>query len=256
LLSSLMSPSYCIFICFSLIIGWFGRGQAGSNAAQTYAAQNLKFLARPARKQKDFVDPKKYHTEGANEYNLWYGRFSGDFNDKSDREPATDRCVLETDAGYTKADKGNAEQKRGRCFCVHFAHGMCSKGHECTYMHRIPTPEDDRNTEEMADCFGRSRHSKHKEDMSGVGSFMKPCRTLFVGNLLKNQYETPKALEDALWRHFGEWGELESLNVIHRLSIAFPRYRLRTSAGTVRKFVLVVRRHCFLYRLYFNFVFW
>jgi hypothetical protein len=84
----------------------------------------------------------------------------------------------------------------------------------------------------MSDIFGRSRHSKHKEDMSGVGSFMRPCRTLFVGNLLKNQYSTPKELEDALWKHFGEWGELESLNVIHRLSIAFPRYRLRTSAGS------------------------
>ena len=59
---------------------------------------------------------------------------------------------------------------------------------------------------------------------------MKPSRTLFVGNLLKHKYDTPKLLEDALWRHFGEWGELESLNYIQRLSIAFPRYRLRTSA--------------------------
>ena len=44
------------------------------------------------------------------------------------------------------------------------------------------------------------------------------------------RYATPKALEDSIWKHFGEWGELESVNVIHRLSIAFPRYRLRTSA--------------------------
>lgn len=34
--------------------------------------------------------------------------------------------------------------------------------------------------------------------MSGVGTFSKPCRTLFVGNLLKAQYPTPKDLEDAL----------------------------------------------------------
>lgn len=64
---------------------------------------------------------------------------------------------------------------------------------------------------------------------------MNPCRTLFVGNLLKNKYESPKALEETLWKQFGEWGELESLNVIWRLSIAFPRYRLRTSAGRLMK---------------------
>lgn len=214
-----------------LATGWFGRGQAGSNAPQLYAQQNTKFLSRPARKQKDFVDPKKYHTEGANEYNLWYGRYLGDMNDKNDKEPASDRCVLERDAGFTKAD--NAAHKGRRCFCIHFAHGMCAKGADCLYHHRIPMPEDDKQCEEMSDIFGRSRHSKHKDDMSGVGSFMKPCRTLFVGNLLKNQYPTPKALEDALWKHFSEWGELESLNVIHRLSIAFPRFRLRTSAGEI-----------------------
>lgn len=33
-----------------------------------------------------------------------------------------------------------------------------------------------------------------------------------------------------MWKYFGEWGELESCNVVMRLSIAFPRFRLRTSA--------------------------
>jgi hypothetical protein len=154
-----------------------------------------------------------------------------------DRTPASDRCKLETDAGYTKADLGNTtnsetgqKAQHKRYFCIHFAHGICAKGVECTFYHRIPLPEDDARTDELVDCFGRQRHSKHKDDMSGIGSFMKPCRTLFIGNLLKTKYDSPQALEDALWRHFGEWGELESLNVIHRLSIAFPRYRLRTSA--------------------------
>jgi hypothetical protein len=34
-----------------------------------------------------------------------------------------------------------------------------------------------------------------------------------------------QALEEVLWRQFGEWGELENINVIHRLSICFVRYR-------------------------------
>lgn len=195
-----------------------------------YADLNAVYLSRPARRQKDFIDPKKYHMEGAQEYNIWYGKYIGDIADKMDKEPAADRCVLETDAGYTKADLSTTNIKHRRYFCLHFARGMCAKGSECIFYHRVPLPEDNARCDELFDTFGRQRHSKHKDDMSGVGTFAKPCRTLFVGNLIKTQYESPKALEDALWRHFGEWGELESLNVIHRLSIAFPRFRLRNSA--------------------------
>lgn len=67
--------------------------------------------------------------------------------------------------------------------------------------------------------------------MTGTGSFMKPCRTLFVGGLLKHKYDPPQTMEEALWKNFGEWGEVEHINVIYRLSIAFVRYRVRTSAG-------------------------
>jgi WW domain len=112
------------------------------------------------------------------------------------------------------------------------------------YYHRIPLPADDANCDEMSDCFGRQRHSSHRQDMNGVGSFMNPSRTLFVGNLTRSKYESPKALEDAVWRHFSEWGELENVNVVHRLSIAFPRYRLRTSAGKLNDVILSsARRH-------------
>jgi hypothetical protein len=215
--------------------GWFGRGVQGSKAAQDYAEKNRQYLTRPARKQKDFIDPKKYHLEGANEYNIWYGHFIGDGPDNPrDREAASDRCVVERDSGFTKADSGGKER---RFFCVHFAHGVCAKGADCSFYHRIPTPDDDARCDEMLDCFGRQKHASHKDDMSGVGSFMKPCRTLFVGNLNKSRYESPKALEDVCWKHFSEWGELESINVIHRLSIAFPRYRLRTSAGSFQYYL-------------------
>lgn len=222
--------------------GWFGRGQAG--AAQIYMELNKTFLSRAARKQKDFVDPNKFHLEGAQEYNIWYGRFIGDdFDNNRSRDPAADRCVVTKDAGWTRADgvdpktgqvlAGGAKKRSDtrRFFCLHFARGMCAKGADCLYYHRIPLPDDDARCDELYDCFGRARHNKHREDMNGTGSFMKPCRTLFVGGLVKQKYNSPKELEDACWKHFAEWGELENVNVIHRLSIAFPRYRLRTSAG-------------------------
>jgi hypothetical protein len=89
-----------------------------------YEELNATYLSRPARKQKEFIDPKKYHVEGANEYNIWYGRFLGE-NDKNDRVAATDRCVVEKDAGFTKADKtsGEGNKKNRKYFCIHFAHG-------------------------------------------------------------------------------------------------------------------------------------
>lgn len=194
-------------------------------------------MSRPARKQKDFIDPKRSIHEVGTDYNIWYGKYLSDFSDHTvNKDPASDRCHLETDAGYTKADNikatGSSSQKKDRrFFCLHFAHGVCAKGVDCPFYHRIPTPEDDAKCDELFDCFGRAKHNKHRDDMNGVGSFMKPCRTLYVGNLQKNKYDTPKALEDALWKHFSEWGEMENCNVIHRLSIAFPRYRFRTSAG-------------------------
>ena len=235
--------------------GWFGRGKAGSTAALIYSDLNDKYLTRPAKKQKDYIDPSKYHVEGAQEYNIWYGKYMGSHDDKMAKEPATDRCILVSDAGHTKADaiklSSNSNSNSGgirkdrRSFCLPFAHGMCAKGESCPFYHRIPLPKDDAATDELYDCFGRQKHNKHKDDMSGVGSFMKPCRTLFVGGLLRHKYNTPKELEDAVWKHFAEWGELENVNVIHRLSIAFPRYRLRTSAGIV--YVVLVCIEYFVY---------
>lgn len=81
--------------------------------------------------------------------------------------------------------------------------------------------------DELHDCFGRTRHKDHRDDMDGVGTILKPCRTLYVGGLDKAAYKSPKAMEKSLWKHFGEFGELENINLISRLSICFVRYRCR-----------------------------
>lgn len=221
--------------------GWFGRGQCGTMAAQLYMQKNALYLSRPARKQKEFIDPKNYHLEGANEYNIWYGRFLGDhWDSKGGKDKAADRCVLDLDAGFTRADAiskhGKDHSKNGkdrRYFCIHFSHGVCAKGSECKYYHRIPTLEDDARCDELFDCFGRQRHNKHRDDMSGVGSFLKPCRTLFVGGILKHKYDSPQQIEESVWKHFGEWGEVENVNLVQRLAVAFVRFRVRTSAGDI-----------------------
>uniref|UniRef100_K3X6J4 Pre-mRNA-splicing factor cwc2 n=1 Tax=Globisporangium ultimum (strain ATCC 200006 / CBS 805.95 / DAOM BR144) TaxID=431595 RepID=K3X6J4_GLOUD len=207
--------------------GWFGRGRAGEENANKYEELNEKYLSRPARKQLDQMPTKNTHLEGAYEYNIWYDKHIGDHwsNDRG-KEPAATRCVLELDAGKTKAD---VVSKANRYFCMHFARGMCARGADCNYYHRIPTMADENRIGMMHDCFGRERHATDRDDMSGVGNFTRNSRTLYVGGL-KNVNETPKQFEATVWKHFQEWGEVESVNVIHRLSICFVRYRHRTSA--------------------------
>jgi hypothetical protein len=56
--------------------GWFGRGAAVGHAhrgptAAEYAANNERFLKRPARKQKDHIVADRSVLEGANEFNIW-----------------------------------------------------------------------------------------------------------------------------------------------------------------------------------------
>ncbi|GMF33667.1 unnamed protein product [Phytophthora fragariaefolia] len=67
--------------------------------------------------------------------------------------------------------------------------------------------------------------------MAGVGNFTRNSRTLYVGGLKSvSARDAVKEQEDALWKQFGEWGEVENINVIHRKSICFVRFRHRTSA--------------------------
>ena len=84
----------------------------------------------------------------------------------------------------------------------------------------------------MKDIFGRDRHTSHRDDMAGAGSFQTNTRTLYIGGLKRSEGDdVPKIVE----KHFEEWGEIENVNVIYRLSIGFVRYRLRTNAEFARE---------------------
>lgn len=109
---------------------------------------------------------------------------------------AETRCVVARDAGKTRA-KGRVH------FCIHFAHGSCIKGDKCGFYHRIPTEDDEYPI--TVDVFGREKHRTEKEDMSGVGSFEREGKTLYVGNVANS----PDA-EKIVYKHFVEWGDIES----------------------------------------------
>ncbi|GFR43542.1 hypothetical protein Agub_g4635 [Astrephomene gubernaculifera] len=122
------------------------------NARDPHYPNRPEWLTRPARKQ---VDDATLQREiqargGLGERNLWSGRRvgpSGPPGGDSKRggpggqrvkDASKYRCVLELDVGRTRGS--DAKQ---HVFCLYFAKGCCSQGSACTYLHRLPTAEDE-----------------------------------------------------------------------------------------------------------------
>jgi hypothetical protein len=165
---------------------------------------------RPARPQ---VDPDTFKggeipAQTGTVFNIWYNKWSGgDREDKYiSKSHAEGRCNIAKDSGYTKADK-----IPGSYFCLFFARGLCPRGAECEYLHRLPTVHDLFNPN--VDCFGRDKFSDYRDDMGGVGSFMRQNHTLYVGRI-----HVSDDIEEVVARHYAEWGQVErSIHLLSRL---------------------------------------
>ena len=170
---------------------------------------------RPARPQ---VDPSTLKSEPPPQtgtiFNIWYNKWSGgDREDKYlSKTAAPGRCNVATDSGYTRGDK-----IVGSYFCLFFAKGLCPRGHECEYLHRLPGLHDHFNPN--VDCFGRDKHSDYRDDMGGVGSFMRQNRTLYVGRI-----HVTDDIEEVVARHFAEWGQVDRIRVLTARGVAFVTY--------------------------------
>lgn len=175
--------------------------QAGEVAAP--APKKIKKIIRkkrPARAQvdSDFIKSEPPPQTGTI-FNIWYNKWSG--GDREDKylakTAAKGRCNIHNDSGYTRADKVT-----GSYFCLFFAvcvqdslvllsvaitdtsfkqRGICPKAQDCEYLHRLPGIHDLFNPN--VDCFGRDKYSDYRDDMGGVGSFMRTNRTIYVGRI-------------------------------------------------------------------------
>ncbi|KAL3474530.1 putative cell cycle control protein [Aspergillus californicus] len=176
---------------------------------------------RPARPQ---VDPATLKSEPPPQtgtvFNIWYNKWSGgDREDKYlSKHAATSRCNIAEDSGYTRADK-----VVGSYFCLFFARGVCPKGHECEYLHRLPTLHDLFNPN--VDCFNRDKFSDYRDDMGGVGSFTRQNRTLYVGRI-----HVTDDIEEVVARHFAEWGQVDRTRVLTSRGVAFVTYTNEANA--------------------------
>lgn len=153
---------------------------------------------KPARVQ---IDPSLITSEPPPQtgtiFNIWYNKWSGGDHDGNAQTKAKGRCNIATDAGYTKADS-----IAGSFFCVSFARGVCAKGVDCDYLHRLPGVYDIFGPN--VDCFGRDKFSDYRDDMGGVGSFMRVNRTIYIGRI-----HVTDDIEEIVARHFAEWGQVE-----------------------------------------------
>ncbi|KAF2669272.1 pre-mRNA-splicing factor cwc2 [Microthyrium microscopicum] len=145
-------------------------------------------------------------------FNIWYNKWSGGDRDVPVQFAAPNRCDIEKDAGYTLADSIS-----GSYFCLYFARGICTKGRDCEYLHRLPGIHDIFNPN--MDCFGRDKFSDYRDDMGGVGSFMRQNRTLYIGRI-----HVTDDIEEIVARHFAEWGQVERTRVLNQRGVAFVTY--------------------------------
>lgn len=176
---------------------------------------------RPARAQ---VDPSIITSEPPPQtgttFNIWYNKWAGgDREDKYlSKTPAKSRCNVAHDSGYTRADN-----VPGSYFCLFFARGLCPHGLDCEYLHRLPTIHDMFSTN--VDCFGRDKFSDYRDDMGGVGSFMRQNRTIYVGRI-----HVTDDIEEVVARHFAEWGQVERIRVLNSRGVAFITYSNEANA--------------------------
>lgn len=176
---------------------------------------------RPARVQ---VDPALFKSEPPPQtgttFNIWYNKWSG--GDREDKylsqTAAKGRCNVVRDSGYTTADKVT-----GSYFCLFFARGVCHRGQLCPYLHRLPGIHDIFNPN--VDCFGRDKFSDYRDDLGGVGSFMRRNCTIYVGRI-----HVSDDIEEIVSRHFAEWGQIERVRVLNTRGVAFITYTNEANA--------------------------
>ncbi|KAF9398924.1 Pre-mRNA-splicing factor [Mortierella sp. AD011] len=183
-------------------------------------------MSRPARRQIAKEKALGPQASGPNKggkpgqtYNIYYGNWSGGGKrSENSHEKAQYRCDPARDSGTTKGT-----YNPNAYFCAFFAKGCCPNGEDCSWLHRIPTRQD--QVDAGLDVFGRERFDEHKDDRGGVGSIRSDSKTLYVGQIRP----TPD-IQTIVEKHFKLWGEIERIKVLNDKGVAFVTYQSRLNA--------------------------
>lgn len=145
-----------------------------TNAEGKKVKKIIRRKRRPARPQ---VDPATFKTDAppptGTIFNIWYNKWSGgDREDKYlSKTAAQGRCNVAKDSGYTKADR-----TPGSYFCLFFARGICPKGVDCEYLHRLPAVTD--MFPSNIDCFGYVHSLLCAHRLFSTNSYFQPRQAL------------------------------------------------------------------------------
>lgn len=196
---------------------------------------NKDLMKRPARRQVQDMRKDTAYIEGNYDYNIWYDKYLTDSRQEQEKVASMYKCEPQEDTGYTKADKYD----KATYFCTYFARGWCSEGVNCRYYHRVPQPEDLRDDEIIKDCFGRTRHSKFKDDFTGIGSFSQDCTTLKVWDIvIPDRSRSIRDLLRIFYEAFAPWGDLVDIHLNVAKWIGFVKYSHRYYAEFAREAML------------------
>ncbi|GMM35163.1 Cwc2 protein [Saccharomycopsis crataegensis] len=180
-------------------------------------SEKKKRKKKAARVQVDpsVLDEDDKPQQTGNIFNIWYYNWGSKENYQK-KSPF--RVNVKQDSGYTKADK-----IPNSFVCLFFARGCCHKGKHCDYLHRIPNQTKDAFPA-TTDCFGRDKFSNYRDDMGGVGNFLRPNRTIYVGKLPLDAIPRDSSIEQVISEQFGEFGRIERFRVIHEKNCAFVTF--------------------------------
>lgn len=194
------------------------------------------WMQRPARVQIEEYTASMY-VQGSENYNIWYNKWAGDRNEyvngRPTLTPASYKCDPENDCGYTRATNVHSVDASGTQYiCLFFAKGCCTQGKNCAFLHRLPEMQDEYMLDPSVDIFGRERHARHRDDMSGVGSFNEDCKTLFVGDVHVDTTEPNpvESLKATLLHEFSKFGPVTEMNVVPTKGVAFISFPSRVFA--------------------------
>lgn len=88
----------------------------------------------------------------------------------------------------------------------------------------------------VKDCFGRTRHANYKEDFSGIGSFIKECKTLKIIDIVIPDRSKPmRDLLRVFYEAFATWGDLVDIHLNVGKCIGFVKYSHRYYAEFARE---------------------
>ncbi|KAH3674494.1 hypothetical protein WICMUC_003332 [Wickerhamomyces mucosus] len=179
-------------------------------------------MLRPARQQISLeeLESDELPPQNGIVFNIWFQKWSGGGGSNNQISKAKHKVNIEKDTGFTNVTK----DKNNPYICLYYAKGICVKGKNCQYLHRIP--QDDDFWPQTVDCFGREKFSEYREDMSGIGSFNNVNKTLYIGGslIIKSNFH------DLINENFKKFGKIDKINVINNKNCCFVSYKNESNA--------------------------